>query len=33
MTEAVLACGLEIIRIINDSVGRENKERRLIGEK
>lgn len=32
MTEAALVCGLEIM-IINDSVGRENKGRRLTGEK
>lgn len=33
MTDAALLCGLEIIRIINDSLGVENKGRRLIGEK
>lgn len=33
MTDAMFACGLEIIRIINDSLGIENKGRRLIEEK
>jgi hypothetical protein len=33
MTDAVFVCGLEIIRIINDSLGIENKGRRLIEEK
>lgn len=33
MTDAALACGSEIMRIINDSLGIENQGRRLIGEK
>lgn len=32
MTDVVFACGLEIIRIINDSLGIGNKGRRLIEE-